>query len=61
MRTRVCITIDTEFSIAGAFQDAACLPVAEPMVWCEVKGRSEGLGFLLPQFKKHQVPVTFFV
>lgn len=61
MRTRVCITIDTEFSIAGAFQDAARQPVAEPMVWCEVEGRSEGLGFLLQQFRQHQVPATFFV
>lgn len=61
MRTRVCITIDTEFSIAGAFQDAACQPVAEPMVWCDVDGRSEGLGFLLEQFKQHRVPATFFV
>lgn len=61
MRTRVCITIDTEFSIAGAFQNAACRPVAEPMVWCDVDGRSQGLGFLLEQFKKYQVPATFFV
>jgi peptidoglycan/xylan/chitin deacetylase (PgdA/CDA1 family) len=61
MPTRVCITIDTEFSIAGAFRDAACQPVAEPMVWCEVDGRSEGLGFLLEQFKQYKVPATFFV
>lgn len=61
MRTRVCITIDTEFSIAGAFQDAAVEPIAEPMVWCNVDGRSEGLGFLLQQFDKHRIPATFFV
>ncbi|WP_051293880.1 hypothetical protein [Pseudoduganella violaceinigra] len=61
MRTRVCITIDTEFSIGGAFADASRLPVGEPMVWCEVGGRSEGLGFLLEQFQRHQVPATFFV
>jgi peptidoglycan/xylan/chitin deacetylase (PgdA/CDA1 family) len=61
MRTRICITIDTEFSIAGAFRHAARRPVAEPMVWCDVDGRSEGLGFLLAQFKKYHVPATFFV
>jgi peptidoglycan/xylan/chitin deacetylase (PgdA/CDA1 family) len=61
MRTRVCITIDTEFSIAGAFENAAFEPIAEPMVWCDVDGRSEGLGFLLEQFEQHQVPATFFV
>lgn len=61
MRTRVCITIDTEFSIGGAFADASRTPVGEPMVWCEVGGRSEGLGFMLGQFQRHQVPATFFV
>jgi peptidoglycan/xylan/chitin deacetylase (PgdA/CDA1 family) len=61
MRTRVCITIDTEFSIAGAFADSSRQPVAEPMVWCEVAGRSEGLGFLLERFRKFHIPATFFV
>jgi peptidoglycan/xylan/chitin deacetylase (PgdA/CDA1 family) len=61
MRTQVCITIDTEFSIAGAFADAACQPIAEPMVWCEAEGRSQGLGFLLEQFKQYRIPATFFV
>jgi peptidoglycan/xylan/chitin deacetylase (PgdA/CDA1 family) len=61
MRTRVCITIDTEFSIGGAFADASRVPVAEPNVWCNVKGRSEGLGFMLDTFRKHDVQATFFV
>ncbi len=61
MRTRVCITIDTEFSIAGAFTDPACTPVAEPMVWCEVAGRSQGLGFLLAQFARFGIRATFMV
>ncbi len=61
MRTRVCITIDTEFSIAGAFSDAARLPVAEPLVWCNVNGRSEGLGFMLDTFQQYAVRASFFV
>jgi len=61
MRTRVCITIDTEFSIGGAFGDATRLPVAEPNVWCNVRGRSEGLGFMLETFRKNQIQATFFV
>lgn len=61
MRTRVCITIDTEFSIGGAFADASRQPVGEPMVWCEVGGRSQGLGFMLEQFQRRQLPATFFV
>jgi peptidoglycan/xylan/chitin deacetylase (PgdA/CDA1 family) len=61
MRTRVCITIDTEFSIAGAFSDSSLTPVAEQLVWCNVAGRSEGLGFMLDTFTKNKVQATFFV
>ena len=61
MPTRVCITIDTEFSIGGAFQDAARVPTAAPVVWCEVGGRSEGLGFMLSTFDAYRIPATFFV
>ncbi len=61
MRTRVCITIDTEFSIGGAFADATRRPVAEPMVYCNVNERSEGLGFMLDTFRTHDVQATFFV
>lgn len=61
MRTRVCITIDTEFSIGGAFSDAAKRPVAEPLVWCNVDGKSEGLGFMLDTFRTYEVQATFFV
>jgi hypothetical protein len=58
---RVCITIDTEFSIAGAFADPARLPVGAPMVRCDVAGRSEGLDFLLGCFARHAVQATFFI
>lgn len=61
MRTRVCITVDTEFSIGGAFNDGARLPVAEPAVWCNTNGRSEGLGFMLDTLDQYHVPATFFV
>lgn len=60
-RTRVCITIDTEFSIAGAFSNQAKKPVAEPLVWCNVEGRSQGLGFILDNFREYGVQGTFFV
>ena len=61
MGTRVCITIDTEYSIAGAFSNPALQPLADPIVWCNVAGRSEGLGFLLECFAEHRIPATFFV
>lgn len=58
---RVCITIDTEFSIGGAFADAARRPIGAPMVECAVAGKSHGLGFLLDCFQRHGVQATFFV
>ena len=58
---RVCITIDTEFSIAGAFADPAQRPVGAPLVLCEVNGRSQGLAFLLDCFRGHGVQATFFI
>ena len=61
MPMRVCLTVDTEFSIAGAFADAARRPVALPLVQCEVGGRSEGLGFMLDCCQRHAIPATFFV
>lgn len=62
MRTQVCITIDTEFSIGGAFADpAARRPIGAPNVTCEVGGREQGLGFLLESFARHGTAATFFV
>lgn len=58
---RVCFTIDTEFSIAGAFADPALRPVGVPMVLCEAGGRSQGLEFLLDCFRRHGMQATFFI
>lgn len=58
---RVCLTIDTEFSIAGAFADPALRPIGEQMVRCEIDGRSHGLEFLLGCFERHGVVATFFI
>ena len=61
-KLKVCITIDTEFSIAGAFSDPGrYLPVDKQAVYCNVDGRSEGLGFVLRTFKETGVKATFFV
>lgn len=62
MSTRVYITIDTEFSIAGAFHNPRMrAPVGAPAVYCDIEGRSEGLGFLLGTLRRHGVPATFFI
>jgi hypothetical protein len=61
-RTEVCITIDTEFSIAGAFADPRnCQPAGEQAVRCVVGDREQGLGFLLDSFAQAGIPATFFV
>ncbi|MRW93540.1 polysaccharide deacetylase [Duganella sp. FT80W] len=58
---RVCITIDTEFSIAGAFADPALRPASVQMVRCDVDGRSQGLEFLLGCLRRHGITATFFI
>jgi peptidoglycan/xylan/chitin deacetylase (PgdA/CDA1 family) len=58
---QVSLTIDTEFSIAGAFADAQLRPVAEPVVWCDVNGKSEGLEFIFSCLRESRIGATFFV
>lgn len=60
--TEVCITVDTEFSIGGAFADPERYrPLAREPVDCPVAGRAEGLGFLLAALREFRVPATFFI
>ena len=59
--TEVCITVDTEFSIGGNFDNPELSPVAEPIVLGAVDGKEHGLGFLLDSFSAFGVRATFFV
>jgi peptidoglycan/xylan/chitin deacetylase (PgdA/CDA1 family) len=59
--TEVCITVDTEFSIGGNFDNPELPPVAEPIVLGEIDGKEHGLGFLLDSFSEFGVRATFFV
>ncbi len=62
MKTKVIITVDTEFSIAGAFQDPENFkPIGLPAVLCEKNGHSHGLGFLLDVLNQYDLKATFFV
>ena len=62
MATRVHITVDTEFSIAGTFADPLNRrPVGPQSVYCHIHGRSEGLGYLLDTLSRHGVRATFFL
>ncbi|MCB1842290.1 MAG: hypothetical protein KDI09_04945 [Halioglobus sp.] len=60
--TQVCLTIDTEFSIAGHFDSPeTCPPVSEPMVYGRVNDKEEALGFLLDTLHAYDISATFFV
>lgn len=60
-RTKVFITVDTEFDIAGTFVDPrARAPIGAQSVLCEADGGSQGLGFLLETFRAHDIRATFF-
>jgi hypothetical protein len=52
--TEICISIDTEFSIGGAFADPKLSPVADRVM-------EHGLPFLLGLFQRFGIKATFFV
>lgn len=60
--TEICVTVDTEFSIGGAFADPKrCRPLGEDRVHCPVAGRDHGLGFILRTLDAYRQQATFFV
>jgi len=61
-RVRVFITVDTEYSVGGAFADPANrTPVGNRAVELPSHNSSQGLGFLLNTLDAHGLPATFFV
>lgn len=62
MKTQVCFTVDTEFSIGGAFQKPEHYkPVGQESVWCITEGKSNGLGFIVETLDQFDFKGTFFV
>ncbi len=60
--TQICISIDTEFSIAGHFEHPLeYQPVAGPAVYGSVDDKEESLGFLLETFDRYNIVASFFV
>ena len=60
--TDICLTIDTEFSINGAFAHPGRRePLGEARVHCPVDGEDQGLRFLLRSFGEAGLRATFFV
>ena len=61
-RTKIFLTIDTEFSVGGAFKAPQTVkPIGAQNVICAVNSHSEGLDHLLETFAKHEMRATFFV
>lgn len=62
MKTKVLLTVDIEFSIAGAFADPNVnSPIGSQCVMGVIDGRSEGLRFVLETLKQNSLLATFFV
>lgn len=60
--TDVCITVDVEFSIGGAFRDPVRnRPISVQAAECRIAGREHGLGFILDTLGENALPATFFV
>ena len=60
--TEVCLTVDTEFSIGGAFARPMKLrPIGEPHAYCPAEGKEHGLPFILRYLARFGFPATFFV
>jgi hypothetical protein len=57
----VCITVDTEFSIGGNFDNPEMSPIAKPIVLGTIGGQEHGLGFILDSLAEFDVRATFFV
>lgn len=61
-RTEILLTVDVEFSIAGALTHPGIhAPLWDEPVHGRVDGRSEGLGFVLETLAASGLPATFFV
>lgn len=62
MLVEVCLTVDVEFSIGGAFTyPDTHSPIGEDNVLCVAAGQENGLGFLLDVLRDHGISATFFV
>lgn len=60
--TQICITIDTEFSIAGHFDNPESRkPISTPIVYGQANNGNNGLGFILETFNQYKIDATFFV
>ena len=61
MAVVVCLTVDTEHSMGGAWADRNLRPVStERRIYCKIKGVDNGIGWICNQLKLHGLRATFF-
>ena len=61
MKTKVCLTIDTEHSVGGAWGDPTLRPVpSERRIFCRIGGRDHGIGWICDELAKRNLRATFF-
>jgi peptidoglycan/xylan/chitin deacetylase (PgdA/CDA1 family) len=56
----VCLTVDVEFTVNNALNQAGRKPLGADWVHGDAQGRSHGLGFLLDCLDRHGLRGTFF-
>jgi hypothetical protein len=61
MKTSVYLTVDTEHSMGGAWDNAALRPVpAERDIYCRIDGKDNGIGWICDELERHKFRATFF-
>jgi peptidoglycan/xylan/chitin deacetylase (PgdA/CDA1 family) len=61
-KTKVVLTVDTEPSVAGAFQESQVYtPLIHEPIAGQIGGKSEGLGFVVEALSWYGLVATFFV
>ena len=61
MTTNVYLTIDTENSMGGAWDDPRLRPVpAERRIFCRIRGESYGIGWMCRELNARKLKATFF-
>jgi len=61
MHTNVYITIDTENSMGGAWDDPILQPVgSDRRIYCYINGKSYGIGWICEELNARKLKATFF-
>jgi hypothetical protein len=61
VKTRVYLTVDTENSMGGAWDDVSKRPVpSERRIFCKIDGRDSGIGWICDELDQRGFRATFF-